>query len=219
MIRHFRRLLVIGAGVVALVAATPASAHIQVLPGEVAPADPVLFTVLVPGETSAGTTRVELKVPRDTYPFSFEDSPGWKRQLIKKPSGLIDRIVWTGKAAPDGLVRFTFLAGTPEKPTTIRWPAIQTYANGQKALWIGDPESDNPAPVTVVSETASRQNAGGEGEEGAQPTSGSTQPEAGSKSENETDWPLTVAALLGFFFGLSSLVILLVNRKSLGQGR
>lgn len=218
MIRQLRRLFVIGAGVVAFTAA-PASAHVQVLPGEVAPADPVLFTVLVPGETSVGTTRVELKVPRDTYPFSFEDSPGWRRKMIKKPSGLIDRIVWTGNVAPDGLVRFTFLAGTPEKPTTIRWPAIQTYANGQKALWIGDPESENPAPVTVVSDTAPRQNAGGEGAESAESSSGGTPTAADSGSEDETDWPLTVAALLGFFFGLSSLVILLVNRKSFGRGK
>ena len=175
----------------------------------------MLFTVLVPGETATGTTRVELKIPPATYPFSFEETPGWERQVIKRPNGLTDRVIWTGKAAPDGLVRFTFLAGTPEKPTTIKWPAIQTYASGQKSLWIGDPESENPAPEVLVSNSVPRQNAGGEGQTEGD-SSGTAAAAAESGDDDGSGWPLTVAALLGFFFGLSSLVILMVNRKSLG---
>lgn len=193
------------------VAAMPAAAHIQVLPERVAPADPVLFTVLVPGESESGTAKVDLKVPAGLYPFSYEETPGWKRKLVKRPDGLVDRIVWTGEAEPDGLVRFNFLAGTPDRPGSIRWGAIQTYANGKEALWIGSPESDNPAPVTVVSESAARENAGGEGgaEQGNLPAPGSD----GADGGGGTDLPLTVAALLGFFFGLSSLVVLFVNRR------
>jgi uncharacterized protein YcnI len=207
-----RWLLALALSGATLVVAAPAAAHIQVLPERVAPADPVLFSVLVPGESSSGTSKVDLKVPAGVYPFSYEEIPGWKRKLIKKPNGLIDRIVWTGRAAPDGLVRFTFLAGTPEKSGEIKWGAIQTYADGQEALWIGSPESDNPAPVTVVSESVQRQNAGGEGGGADEETIVASNPDR-SDSGGDTDLPLTIAALLGFFFGLSSLVILFVNRR------
>lgn len=192
-------------------AVTPAAAHIRVLPAEVAPADPALFTVLVPGETASGTSKVTLKVPAGVYPFSYEETPGWKRRLVEKPNGLVDQIIWTGRTVPDGLLRFTFLAGTPEQAGEIRWAAIQTYADGEEARWIGPPDSEHPAAVTVVSDSAPRQNAGGESADQG-PTVG-----ASSATEEENNWPLTVAALLGFFFGLSSLVILFVNRK--GQGR
>jgi|GEM_PF-498750 uncharacterized protein YcnI len=192
-----------------LSAAPPAGAHIQIQPTEVAPKDAALFTLLVPGESGTGTTKVELKVPPGVYPFSYEETPGWKRKLVKKPNGMVDRVVWTGHAVPDGLVRFTFLAGTPEKPGTIKWAAIQTYAGGQEARWIGEPDSENPAPFTEVSNTALPQNAGGESAPGGE----SAAPEV-TASDEGTDWPLTAAALLGFFFGLSSLAILLVNRKN-----
>lgn len=200
--------------VVAIGVATPAGAHIQVQPTEVAPADPVLFTILVPGEAEAGTTKVKLKIPPGVYPFSFEPTPGWKRTLLRKPNGLTEQIIWTGKAAPDGLVRFAFLAGTPERPGEITWPAIQTYGNGQESRWLGPPDSEHPAPVTVVSESVPRQNAGGE----AASTDGGSSPPAVKESppEEDTNWPLTIAALLGFFFGLSSLVILLVKQRSTG---
>lgn len=212
--RCLRRSLCVAVfGATALVAAAPAQAHIQVLPTEVAPADPVLFTILVPGETASGTSKVEMKVPAEVYPFAFEETPGWKRKLVEKPNGLIDRIVWTGKATPDGLVRFTFLAGTPENPGPIRWAAIQTYANGQEARWIGAPDSENPAPITVVSESAPRMNAGGESETAGGETTSAT-PSQDTSPDDDTDWPLTIAALLGFFFGLSSLVILFINRRN-----
>jgi Uncharacterized protein conserved in bacteria len=212
--KYLQRFFVVAmVGAAALVAAAPTQGHIQVLPAEVAPSDPVLFTVLVPGETASGTSKVEMKVPTDVYPFSFEETPGWKRKLVKKPNGLIDRIVWAGKAAPDGLVRFTFLAGTPEKSGSIRWAAIQTYANGQEARWIGEPDSENPAPTTLVSETAPRMNAGGEGRIAQEATSSAISSED-TNTGDDTDWPLTIAALLGFFFGLSSLVILFINRRN-----
>ncbi|HMU26805.1 MAG TPA: DUF1775 domain-containing protein [Solirubrobacterales bacterium] len=194
----------------ALVLAVPAAAHIQVEPTEVAPGDAALFTLLVPGESAAGTSEVKLKVPPGVYPFSYEETPGWKRKLVKKPNGMVDQVIWTGTAAPDGLVRFSFLAGTPEKLGEIKWAAIQNYANGEESRWIGMPESENPAPVTIVSDSVPRQNAGGESEvahEHASPTSSEN-----ATTDSETDWPITIAALLGFFFGLSSLVILLVNR-------
>lgn len=161
---RLRATIVGGIAVVATtVAAGSASAHVQVTPAVVAPGDPVEFTVLVPGERDTGTTKVDLKLPPGLIPFSFTDVPGWKRRIVRAADGSAERIVWTGRAAPDGLLRFVFLAGTPEQPTTMEWKALQTYAGGYVARWIGAPDTDYPAAVTEVRADAPRRNAGGEG--------------------------------------------------------
>ena len=146
-----------------LVAPAAAQAHIQVTPTVVAPDDPVKFTVLVPGEKTAQTTRVALKMPAGLLPFSYEDPPGWKRTLVKASNGGVDQVVWTGRLAADGFVEFSFLAGTPEKPGSLTWKALQTYSDGSVVRWIGAPDSEQPAPVTQVVGGAPKQNAGGEG--------------------------------------------------------
>lgn len=150
-----------------------AEAHVQLSPTVVAPGDPVEFTVVVPSERPAHTTKVDLKLPPGVIPFAYGETPGWKRELITASNGAIERVVWTGRLAEDGYARFSFLAGTPERPTTLTWKALQTYDDGTVARWIGSPESESPAPVTRVVADAPRQNAGGEGE-AADPAATST---------------------------------------------
>ena len=163
-----RPLLVLAAAVLTAAAlAAPAAAHIQVRPTLVAPGDPVLFEVLVPGERDAKTVEVTLQVPKDVLPFSFEDPPGWERTNVEADDGSIEAIRWRGEQAPDGLTRFSFLASTPEQDGEIEWKALQTYDDGDIVRWIGAPDSENPAAVTTVSASAPRQNAGGEGGESA----------------------------------------------------
>jgi uncharacterized protein YcnI len=199
----------------AVVMASSAGAHVQVTPGLVAPADPVLFTVLVPGETESGTAKVELKIPPGVFPFSYEDVPGWQRKVVEKPNGLPDRIVWTGRAAPDGLLRFNFLAGTPAKSTEISWKAIQTYADGKEVAWIGPPESEEPAAVTVVSADAPRQNAGGEGGRPGQgvPAAGvGAEESADDKGHEHDDWIGRGLGLLAVLLAGWALVVILRRR-------
>mgnify|MGYP000959255027 CR=1 FL=1 len=82
-----------------------------------APGDAVKFTFLVPGERAPHWTRkVVLKVPAGTLPYSFEATPGWKRQLLEAKNGAVDRIAWSGQMAPDGFAEFSFLAATPPRP-------------------------------------------------------------------------------------------------------
>lgn len=159
------RTLIALAGLLAF--AAPASAHIQVRPALVAPGDPVLFEVIVPGERDAHTVEVTLQVPKDVLPFSFEASPGWTRTNNEASDGSIKTITWKGDLAEDGFARFSFLASTPEQAGEIAWKAIQTYDDKSVVRWIGEPDSENPAAVTTVSESAPRQNAGGEGAENA----------------------------------------------------
>jgi hypothetical protein len=147
-----------------------ANAHVQVTPALVAPNDPVLFTVLVPGELDTGTVEVDLKVPEGVFPFSYEATDGWDRRLVKDPAGLTDRIVWTGRAEPDGLVRFSLLAGTPSREGPVFWKVIQRYAGGEEAAWIGPRGSEYPASEMLVSSEVPRVNAGGEGENADRPS-------------------------------------------------
>jgi uncharacterized protein YcnI len=156
---------VVLAGVVAAIAAAApaAQAHVQVRPTTAAPGDSVLFQILVPGESEARTTEVALQVPDGVLPFSWEDTPGWTRRVTLADDGSIDVVRWRGRLATDGFVRFAFLAATPEQEGEIAWRAIQTYDNGEKVRWIGPTDSDTPAAVTEITESAPRENAGGEG--------------------------------------------------------
>jgi MYXO-CTERM domain-containing protein len=139
-----------------------ASAHVQVSPAVVAPDDAVKFTVLVPGERDARTTRVALKMPAGLLPFSWADTPGWQRKLVATPDGGVDQVVWTGRLPSDGFAEFSFLAGTPERAGQLVWKALQTYSDGTVVSWIGSAQSNDPAPVTRVVKGSPVQNAGGD---------------------------------------------------------
>jgi len=176
-------------------AAAPAAAHVQVTPAQAAPGDPVVFEVLVPGETDAHTTEVSLQIPEDVLPFSFEDVPGWRRTVENADDGSIAVVRWRGRLATDGFVRFGFLASTPEQEGELVWKAVQRYDDGEEAAWIGPPGSDNPAPVTRVSADAARVNAGGEGSEAEEPEAADAGAEsAADESPSAADEPAPAAA-------------------------
>jgi uncharacterized protein YcnI len=192
-----------------LVGSAVASGHIQVRPAVVAPGDAAEFTVLVPGERDpAWTTRVELKLPAGLLPFSYGETPGWKRSLIKASNGRVDRIVWTGRLAPDGFVAFSFLAGTPDQPGLLTWKALQTYNDGEVSRWIGVPSDDFPAATTEVVAGAEVQNSGGESGNGGS---------AGTVRAEPTgpDWLLRGLAAVAFVIATLALVLALVLRRRL----
>ena len=216
-----RRLL---AGVATLLVTTlgaPAAfAHVQVQPALVAPADPVIFTVVVPNERDVATVEVELQIPEGVIPFAFEETPGWKRSERLAADQSLDVVAWRGSLPPGSFVRFSFLAGTPDKPGEITWPTVQTYADGVSARWIGPPDSEEPAAVTVVSADAARQNAGGEGGGASQPeaTPPATEPggpaaaPAEPDSGTSTSW-LAVAALVVAVLALVVALVGAVRRR------
>ena len=200
--------------------ASPAGAHIQVRPAQAAPGDPVLWTVLVPSEQQAGTRQVELAVPADVLPFSYEEVAGWKRTLRMNGDGSVRSIVWRGRTSSDGLATFRFLASTPERDGQLAWKAIQTYRDGEIVRWIGSPASETPASVTRVSSAVARENAGGEGGDGAAAspaTTGRSDADAASASRADDavrpDW---VARGLGLtaLLAAASVAISLRRRAS-----
>jgi uncharacterized protein YcnI len=214
-------------GCLVLAAGTlPAMAHVQVRPTMAAPDDAVLFEVLVPNERENRTVEVELAVPAGVLPFSYEDTPGWRRTLRLNPNQSIRSIVWRGKVASDGFVRFGFLASTPPREGDISWKAVQTYDDGRKVRWIEPPDGEQPAAVTTVSEGAPRQDAGGEapGEassgESQAPAEAAAEPEAmaeemeasgGSDGSDTTARWLAAGALAA---ALLSLILVVTRRPT-----
>jgi uncharacterized protein YcnI len=204
--------------VLLLAAATPpAAAHVQVRPTTAAPDDAVLFEVLVPNERSNRTVELELAVPTGVIPFSYEETPGWRRSLTLKRDQSIRSIVWRGRLRSDGFARFGFLASTPPREGEIQWKAIQTYDDGRKVRWIEPPDGENPAALTTVSERFPRQDVGGEAAGRAETPSGQPQTSAenqsdessGDGSDGTARW-LAAAALVA---ALASLAIALLGRR------
>ena len=215
--RRPARLLRAGAVAAALVACPRGrpSAHIQIRPAQAAPGDPVLWTVLIPSEEESGTRQVELAIPKDVLPFSFEDQPGWTRTIKPNADGSVRSIVWRGSTPGDGLATFRFLASTPETEGPIAWKAIQTYRDGDVVRWIGSPGSETPASVTTISGSSPRENAGGEsGLAGSgaatQPTPAGDPPAGGDADGGDPDW---IARALGLAALLAAVAAVAVARR------
>jgi uncharacterized protein YcnI len=192
-----------------------AAAHIDVRPTTAAPDDAVLFEVLVPNEREERTVQVELAVPANVIPFSYENTPGWRRSLTFNPNQSIRSIVWRGRLPSDGFARFGFLASTPPREGQIQWKSIQTYEDGRKVRWIEPPDGENPAAVTTVSERFPRQDAGGEAAGSAEAPSGPSQGAADTQtdesSEDGSDGTARWLAAAALVAALASLAIVLLR--------
>jgi uncharacterized protein YcnI len=204
-------------GLVLAVGTPRAAAHIDVRPTTAAPDDAVLFEVLVPNEREERTVQVELAVPANVIPFSYENTPGWRRTLTLNPNQSIRSIVWRGRLPADGFSRFGFLASTPPREGQIQWKSIQTYEDGRKVRWIEPPDGENPAAVTTVSERFPRQDAGGEAAGGAETPSGPSQGAADTQtdesSEDGSDGTARWLAAAALVAALASLAIALLRRR------
>lgn len=160
--------------------AATAAAHVHVAPPVVAPGDAVRFQVEVPGERpDAGTTKVVLQVPLGVTPRGYGETPGWSRRIVRAEDGSVSRIVWTGRAAPEGVTEFSFLAATPTRPGTIAWKALQHYSDGSVVRWIGAPDSEYPAAETEVVAGQKPRDAGG----------GQSRPDAHGAGDEDTHAP------------------------------
>jgi uncharacterized protein YcnI len=204
--------LVAAAGVI-----TPAAAgHSIVLPFSSRPADLQLYTVVVPTETDSATEEVALKVPEGIDFLLVKDSPGWEVEIEKK-NDRIDVIRWTGSAPPNQFAEFRLIARNPIVEGDLAWRITQTYADGETVRWIGPPDSDFPASVTVISETAQPVDVatglnGGEAATGT--TDGTTTAEPADESSSDT--VARVGAAVALLLGGAAIGGLVVTRRKGG---
>ena len=170
-----KRRILLGGGVAVLtLAATagPASAHVTVSSTDATPGGYGKVVVRVPSESeSASTTKVAVTMPADT-PFAgvrAKPHPGWAvkvdEQKLPEPvqvgdltlTDAVRTVTWTADPghgiAPNMFDEFELSIGPfPDQPTTLTFPAVQTYSDGEVVRWTqptppGGEEPEHPAPV------------------------------------------------------------------------
>lgn len=151
----------IGVAAVAVVLASslPAAAHVTVQPDQAATGSFARFGVRVPTERdAAATVKVEVQLPEELVAVSFQPAPGWRRTVERKPrtapvevfgeqvTDYIASVTWEGgRIEPGEFEEFGFSARTPAGPTTLTFPSLQTYDNGEVVRWTGPEDAEQPA--------------------------------------------------------------------------
>lgn len=138
-----RRVVAIALALIAtLVGAGTATAHVDVLPAELARDQLTELTIRVPNErTDADTVRVRVGIPEQVTVYSVgPPPPGWKATAIRGPNGKFATLVFTGgRIPPNRYADFTVL-GTAFESGQAVWPVIQAYSDGTDKPWTGPPE-------------------------------------------------------------------------------
>jgi uncharacterized protein YcnI len=132
-----------------------AAAHVTLQPTAGRPADLQRYRVIVPNEReSQATTGVDLRMPAGITFALVESVAGWRTQVVKHGSEIAELRWRHGRVPPGGYAELHFIARNPVRTGAIVWKALQRYDDGSVVRWIGSPTSDQPAPVTQLSETA-----------------------------------------------------------------
>ena len=146
-----------------------ASAHVTVNPRTVQADSFARFAVRVPDEAEdAQTVKITVQLPESVSFVSFQPKPGWKRSVtmvkLAKPitndegetvTERIATVTWEGgRIAPGEFDEFGLSAKVPAAQGKLVFPTVQTYSNGDVVRWIGDPDSDTPAPRVIVTPRA-----------------------------------------------------------------
>ena len=164
---------IVGVCLILAGAASAASAHVSVNPGEAPVGGFVRLDFRVPNEQeTAITNKVAVQFPADVVLASVSVLPhaGWTYSIektklaapIKDDDGnetteVVSTVTWTGGTIKPGeFDEFSVSVGPlPDKPTSLTFKAVQTYDNGDVVRWIdvaakGQPEPEHPAPVLAV---------------------------------------------------------------------
>ncbi len=202
----------------ALLAVPAASAHVTVNPNEVPVDSFSRFAIRVPTERpTADTTKVVLSLPKGLFFVSFQPKPGWKRTVtmekLDPPVELfgetqterVATVTWEGgKIAPGEFDEFGMSAKVPAEQTTLVFPAVQTYSNGEVVRWIGAPDADEPAPRVTLTPKI---------EEVAAPASTETTAAANTEDDDSDRDALALGfGIAGLVVGLAALAITFVRR-------
>lgn len=137
---------------VCLAAPASALAHAVVFPKSSTPGAYERYVLRVPNERNLPTTVVEIQFPPDVRVVSFTDVPGWRLEVRTDAAGRVTGAVWTGTLPVQRFVEFPFMAVNPRTESRLTWPAIQTYANGERVAWTGAEGSKTPASSTSIRE-------------------------------------------------------------------
>jgi uncharacterized protein YcnI len=196
----------------ALLAVPAASAHVTVNPRTVQADSFARLAIRVPDEAEdAQTVKVTVQLPESVSFVSFQPKPGWKRSVtmvkLAKPitndegetvTERIATVTWEGgQIAPGEFDEFGLSAKVPAAQGKLVFPALQTYSNGDVVRWIGDPDSDTPAPRVTVTPRAGEASA-------SAPTT--------SSDDSGRDALTLGLAIAGLVAGVAALAVVLIRR-------
>jgi uncharacterized protein len=154
----------------ALLLPAAAAAHVTLQPSEAPAGGYTRLDVRVPNEEdNAATTKIVVQMPEGFASASYEPVPGWTTKVatakldqpIQTDDGEVTTevktITWaaTGSGIEPGQFQdFGISVKVPDgKPgDALTFPSIQTYDNGDVVRWIGDPDSEEPAPQVTLTE-------------------------------------------------------------------
>jgi uncharacterized protein YcnI len=209
--------VVTAAGIVALVGAAPAFAHVTAQPGTAQQGGYAVVTFRVPNEEdTAGTIGLTVTLPTDHPISSVRTTPiaGWTAttttvplnppvtddgRTITKTTG---SITWTAtagnKIAPGQYLDFPVSLGPMPHVPEITLPAKQTYDDGTVVNWNQPPnadgsEPDHPAPSVTLTPAA----AGGDAHSGMAMAMGSTDTAATGATDTTARWLGGAGLLVG----------------------
>jgi uncharacterized protein len=204
----------ITAAVLAIVPAA-AQAHVTIQPGSASADSYTRIDLRVPNESdSASTKSVKVKFPSGIYYTGYEPIPGWKVSVksrkLATPIKMEDdtltteteevSITATGDGIEPGQFQdFGLSISTPNKPgTALKFPAVQTYSDGEVARWIGSESSEQPAPTLELTAAEAEGHHGGEADDAEA---------SDSDSSSTIAWIALALGALGLIAGGSALVL------------
>ena len=209
--------------------APSASAHVSVASSDAKPGGYAVVTFRVPNEeANATTTKLQVQLPSDT-PFAFaatQPIPGWTavetKTKLAKPITTddgsitegISQITWTATSAaaikPGQFQEFDVQLGPLPDKSSVTFPAIQTYSDGQVVRWIekqapgSSEEPDHPAPVLTLTGASSTPSTGAS-------ATVASQPSAGPASSSSNTGPI-VLSIIALVLAAGALGMTFVNR-------
>lgn len=209
----------------ALVAASPAAAHVTAQPPEQVAGGFTTVTLRVPNERPEPTVKLQVQFPESITSARVMPVPGWtyEIEMVKLDEPIegshgeeiterIESITWTGGKILDGeFQEFPLslqMATEGDLGNLVFFPAIQTYEGGEEVGWTERPESadddtelERPAPtVTLVEGDGGHGSAGSDKDGDSDHDSESTEHADSDEHEDAEDdlaalYVLSIAAL------------------------
>ncbi|MFJ7975709.1 YcnI family protein [Peribacillus sp. NPDC096379] len=189
-----------------------ASAHVTVQPKETSQGKYEVFTVRVPSENEViPTTKIEVKFPEDVDITRFEPKPGWVYEVQKDEADKITSVTWITEGeglSPTDFGQFNMQGKVADDATEIVWKAYQTYKDGSVVEWVGAPDAEKPASVTVVNRDEGSADHHGHGEVSKDSSANGlgveeeVSEEANTSRSSTAPLYLSIAALIAGLFSL-----------------
>ncbi|MGE3536332.1 MAG: DUF1775 domain-containing protein [Candidatus Tectimicrobiota bacterium] len=110
--------------------------HADLDPRQSTPSKWETYTLNVPTETEAATTKVRLLVPREFEIEMLGHSEVWQITKSRDERSFIREVTWSGGVIPHQTFgEFKLLIKNPAAPGTYFWKIEQHYQDGSLATW------------------------------------------------------------------------------------